>query len=91
MSSPLRAPLQLPPMPQGRLMQTVDELVVHSPVRLIHDIASDVEHWPAHLAHYRYVRFRERSSDGGGLVEMSAYRPFGPVGWPTWWTGTPAT
>jgi hypothetical protein len=31
------------------------------------------------------VRFRERAPDGGGLVEMSAYRPFGVVGWPTWW------
>jgi hypothetical protein len=42
-----------------------------------------------HLSHYRYVRFRKRSSDGGGLVEMSANRPFkaGGVGinWPTWW------
>jgi uncharacterized membrane protein len=85
MSAASRPPVELPPMPLGRLMETVDELLVHAPVGLIHEIASDVEHWPAHLAHYRYVRFRERASDGGGLVEMSAYRLFGPLGWPTWW------
>src|SRR5471030_1008783 len=40
------------------------------------ELASNVEDWPAHLSHYRYVRFRERCADGGGLVEMSANRPF---------------
>jgi ribosome-associated toxin RatA of RatAB toxin-antitoxin module len=45
----------------------------------------DVEHWPAHLAHYRFVRLRERASDGGGIVEMAANRPFGFLNWPTWW------
>ena len=30
--------------------------------------------------------FIERRADGGGLVEMSANRPFGPLHWPTWWT-----
>jgi len=80
-----RAPYALGPMPLGRAMTTVDELVVRAPLREIFAIARDVEHWPAHLAHYRWVRFRERAPDGGGLGEMSAYRPFGVVGWPTWW------
>jgi hypothetical protein len=31
------------------------------------------------------VRFRERARDGGGVVEMAAWRPFGPLRWPTWW------
>jgi hypothetical protein len=31
------------------------------------------------------VRFRVRAPDGGGLVEMSANRPFGAANWPTWW------
>jgi hypothetical protein len=66
-------------------MTTVDERVVRAPVADIFALARDVEYWPAHLAHYRHVRFRERAPDGGGLVEMSAFRPFGPVGWPTWW------
>src|SRR5439155_109728 len=43
------------------------------------------ERWPDYLEHYRSVRFRERTRDGGGLVEMAANRPFGPVQWPTWW------
>lgn len=66
-------------------METVDELLVRAPLRTMFEVARHVEEWPAHLAHYRFVRFRESASDGGGLVEMSANRPFGPVGWPTWW------
>jgi ribosome-associated toxin RatA of RatAB toxin-antitoxin module len=65
-------------------MRTVDELVVRAPVGAIFELAVDVERWPRHLAHYRYVRFRERNA-GGGVVEMSANRPFGPLPWPTWW------
>jgi ribosome-associated toxin RatA of RatAB toxin-antitoxin module len=71
-------------------METVDERLVRAPVHVIFEIASRVEQWPAYLPHYRYVRFRERRADGGGVVEMSANRPFtiaGPlrVNWPTWW------
>ncbi len=66
-------------------METVDARFVRADVTTTFDIVRDVEHWPAHLAHYRFVRFRERASDGGGLVEMSANRPFGAVNWPTWW------
>lgn len=72
-------------LPSDRLLTTVDERVVRAPLRRIFDIAREVEHWPAYLSHYRYVRFRERHRDGGGLVEMAANRPFGPVNWPTWW------
>jgi ribosome-associated toxin RatA of RatAB toxin-antitoxin module len=66
-------------------MRTVDTGFVHAPIRAVFAIVRDVEHWPAHLAHYRFVRFREHASDGGGVVEMAANRPFGPFGWPTWW------
>ena len=82
---PTRAPYRLGPMPLGRAMVTLDEQVVRAPVRTIFDLARRVEEWPTHLSHYRYVRFRERAADGGGLVEMSANRPFGPANWPTWW------
>ena len=75
----------LGPPPAGRLMTTVDEAVVRAPVARIFDIAREVENWPAFLPHYRFVRFRHRTPDGGGLVEMAANRPFGPFGWPTWW------
>jgi ribosome-associated toxin RatA of RatAB toxin-antitoxin module len=78
-------PFDLGPMPAGRAMETLDERVVRAPVATVFSIVKDVENWPAHLAHYRYVRFRRRTSDGGGIVEMSANRPFGVVDWPTWW------
>lgn len=66
-------------------MVTDDEQLVRAPLRRIFDIVRDVEHWPAYLSHYRFVRFRERATDGGGIVEMSANRPFGIANWPTWW------
>ena len=80
-----RDPFELGAMPLGRPMETVDRRFVRAPWRTIFDLAKKVEDWPAHLAHYRYVRFRQRASDGGGIVEMSADRPFGLFGWPTWW------
>ena len=82
-----RTPYLLGEMPLGSAMQTTDERLVHAPVPLIFDIARQVELWPGYLSHYRWVRFRERATDGGGLVEMSAWRPLGslPGGWPTWW------
>lgn len=78
-------PLELGPMPLGRAMTTVDEQLVRSPLGRIFGLAADVERWPALLTHYRFVRFSERRSDGGGLVDMSASRPFGILRWPTWW------
>ena len=75
----------LGPMPLGRAMETIDERIVAAPPGTMFDVARDVEHWPAHLAHYRFVRFRERSPGELSVVEMSAYRHFGPIGWPTWW------
>jgi ribosome-associated toxin RatA of RatAB toxin-antitoxin module len=81
----MRDPIELGPMPLGRPMETIDERIVRASWRTIFGLAKNVEEWPRLLSHYRYVRFRERASDGGGIVEMSADRPFGPVGWPTWW------
>ena len=81
----MREPFELGPMPLGRPMETVDQRLVKAPWRTIFSLAKKVDEWPKHLRHYRYVKFREHSSDGGGIVEMSADRPFGPVGWPTWW------
>ena len=76
---------QLGPMPTGRLMSTVDERIVRAPLDRIFRIAADVERWPSHLPHYRFVTMHTRDDSGGGLVEMSANRPFGPLDWPTWW------
>jgi len=46
----------------------------------VFEAASEVKHWPAILPHYRWVRRLE-----GNLVEMAAWRPFGPLKYPTWW------
>jgi len=83
--APLRAPFELGAMPLGTPMVIIDEQLVRAPASAIFALARDVEHWPAHLAHYRWVRFHERARDGGGIVEMAAWRPFGLVRWPTWW------
>ena len=80
----IRASNFLGSMPLDARMRTVDERVVRAPVERVFEVAADVERWPALLAHYRYVRFRERMG-GAGVVEMSANRPFGPLSWPTWW------
>jgi hypothetical protein len=65
-------------------MRTVDRTRMRAPVERVLAAAVDVEHWPALLPHYRRVRMLERRSDGG-LVEMAAWRPFGPFNYPTWW------
>ena len=65
-------------------MRTVDRLRIQATPAEVFRAASEVERWPEILSHYRYVRMLERRSDGG-VVEMSANRPFGPLNWPTWW------
>lgn len=75
----------LGPMPGDRRMTTIDEQLVRAPQGRIFALAAAVEEWPRHLPHYRHVRFLERRVDGGGVVDMSANRPFGLLQWPTWW------
>ena len=65
-------------------MHRLDRTMIAAPVDRVFAIAADVERWPEFLAHYRLVRMIERR-DGGGIVEMAAWRPFGPVRYPTWW------
>jgi ribosome-associated toxin RatA of RatAB toxin-antitoxin module len=79
-----RASESLGEMPSVARMRAVDEQMVNAPLDVIFRLAADVERWPQLLPHYRYVRFRERTT-AGGIVEMSANRPFGPLAWPTWW------
>lgn len=88
MDSPIAAtipPMKLGPMPTGRAMTTIDAAHVRAPLAVIFELARDVERWPAHLPHYRFVRFTRRDGHDGGIVEMSANRPFGAVNWPTFW------
>jgi ribosome-associated toxin RatA of RatAB toxin-antitoxin module len=84
-ATPLRPPFELGAMPTGRAMTTTDLAVVRATPRAIFEIAADVMRWPEHLAHYRFVKFRESDGARGGIVEMAANRPFGIVNWPTWW------
>jgi ribosome-associated toxin RatA of RatAB toxin-antitoxin module len=57
---------------------------MRAPAERVFAAAADVERWPEILPHYRRVRMLERR-DGGGLVEMAAWRPFGVLRYPTWW------
>ncbi len=68
-------------------MRIADRITIHAPVERVFRAAADVERWPEILAHYRWVRFHERrpGGAGGGLVEMAAWRPFGPLRYPAWW------
>jgi coenzyme Q-binding protein COQ10 len=61
-------------------MLTVDRISIRAPLASVFAAARDVERWPAILPHYRWVRFLD-----DGLVEMAAWRPFGPLRYPTWW------
>ena len=65
-------------------MRTVDATRMRAPADRVLAAAVDVERWPALLPHYRWVRRLERNGDRG-LVEMAAWRPFGPFKYPTWW------
>jgi len=65
-------------------MRTVDRLTVRADSTAMFEAAADVERWPERLPHYRWVRFNQRRADGG-VVEMAAVRPFGPLRWPVWW------
>jgi ribosome-associated toxin RatA of RatAB toxin-antitoxin module len=67
------------------VMRTVDQRRMRAPAERVFAAASEVERWPELLPHYRWVRMLERRPDGG-IVAMSANRPFGPLDWPTWWT-----
>jgi hypothetical protein len=74
-------------------MRTVDRIAIGAPIEAVFTAASEVERWPELLPHYRWVRILERrtGADEGGvpsrdaLVEMAAWRPFGPLKYPTWW------
>jgi uncharacterized membrane protein len=65
-------------------MHTVDRITIRAPLARIFDVAADVERWPRILSHYRWVRVLERQATGD-LVEMAAWRPFGPLRYPAWW------
>jgi coenzyme Q-binding protein COQ10 len=61
-------------------VRTVDCIHVQAPLARVFAAASAIERWPIILPHYRWVHRGE-----GNLVEMAAWRPFGPLKYPTWW------
>lgn len=65
-------------------MRTVDGISVDASLERTFAIAADVERWPEFLPHYRWVRTLERGAEES-VVEMAAWRPFGPLRYPTWW------
>ena len=65
-------------------MRTVDWIHMKAPMDRVFRAAREVEHWPAILSHYRWVRTLTRQGDEA-LVEMAAWRPFGRLKYPTWW------
>ena len=65
-------------------MRTVDRRHMRAPLDRVFAAAADVERWPALLPHYRWVRALEQRGDVR-VVEMAAWRPFGPLRYPTWW------
>jgi ribosome-associated toxin RatA of RatAB toxin-antitoxin module len=65
-------------------MRTVDRITIAAPPARVFALAADVERWPDLLSHYRWVRIHERGPEQC-IVEMAAWRPFGPLRWPTWW------
>jgi uncharacterized membrane protein len=65
-------------------VRTVDRVTIAAPIERVYTLAAEVERWPDFLAHYRWVRVRERHASGA-IVEMAAWRPFGPLRYPTWW------
>lgn len=65
-------------------MRTVDTLWIDAPPDRVFRHAADVARWPEILPHYRWVRFHPTEGEPR-KVEMAAWRPFGPVHWPTWW------
>lgn len=67
-------------------MRTVDQRVMRAPVARVFEAARDVERWPEWLPHYRWVRLAPGAGGRATTVEMAAWRPFGPLNWPTWWT-----
>lgn len=66
-------------------MYTIDEVYMRAPVSACFQAGAEVERWPDILSHYRRVRFHRKDGFGTGLVEMAAYRAFGPVRYPVWW------
>lgn len=68
-----------------RVIRTTDRRLMRAPMPRVFEAARSVEQWPTWLPHYRWVRRLPGNGGAPERVEMSAWRPFGPFRWPTWW------
>lgn len=66
-------------------MHTRNEVFIRARFEDCLAAASEVERWPDILPHYRWVKFLRKDGPGAGLVEMAAWRSFGPLNYPVWW------
>lgn len=57
-----------------------NEIVINAPLYDTFSVASDLEHWPDWLSHYRYNTFLSKTPDGG-IVKMKAVRDGIPTAW----------
>lgn len=64
-------------------MRTVNEIEIRAPWKRVFEAAARVEHWPALLPHYRWVRVLSGKGTSR-VVEMAAHRD----GIPCRWTST---
>ena len=71
-------------------MHTGNNIIIDAPKRDIFEIVSQLERWPEHLPHYRYVRFTGK--DGArDIVEMSAFSGRVPLSWVSAYEADPGT
>jgi ribosome-associated toxin RatA of RatAB toxin-antitoxin module len=61
-------------------MHTENSVVIHAPLDVIYRYASEIDHWPEILPHYRWVRVMRRDGNRR-LAEMAARRDWIPVRW----------
>lgn len=62
-------------------MHIVHTIAISSTPDVVYRLATDVEHWPLILPHYRYVRVLERQGLDECIVDMGAKRGQIPVWW----------
>lgn len=63
-------------------MHTENEVLIHGPYEAIFEIASEIEHWPEILPHYRWVKILGNQGTAK-VAEMAAQRDWIPVKWVT--------
>ncbi len=61
-------------------MFTQSHITIKSPLERVFEVTSDVERWPRHLPHYRFVKVLEREDDSL-ILKMACRRSGLPISW----------